>query len=122
MTVKEQLRIGVAPSQKIASVKKRRVSTPAKKNTTAAICMTKLWTNKNIKLFSGESLRNIPEAKFKTNLVYILHNADFLASKIEYDNWKNEGGSTVNKAEKTKASTGKTVNASEGLMNLVKNI
>jgi len=63
-----------------------------------------------------------PDAKFKTNLVYILHNADFLASKIEYDAWKNQGGSTENKTEKTKASTGKTVNASEGLMNLVKNI
>jgi hypothetical protein len=63
-----------------------------------------------------------PDAKFKTNLVYILHNADFLASKIEYDNWKSLGGSTENKAEKTKASTGRTVNASEGLMNLVKNI
>ena len=63
-----------------------------------------------------------PDAKFKTNLVYILHNADFLASKIEYDAWKSQGGSTENKAEKTKASTGKTVNASEGLMNLVKNI
>jgi hypothetical protein len=28
-----------------------------------------------------------PDAKFKTNIVYILHQADFMASKIEYDRW-----------------------------------
>ena len=64
----------------------------------------------------------IKNLRFKTNLVYILHNADFLASKIEYDNWKTSGGSTENKAEKTRASTGRAVNASEGLMNTVKGI
>ena len=63
-----------------------------------------------------------PDSKLRTNLVYILHQADFLASKIEYDTWKKEGGTTERKVEKTKASTGKTINASEGLMNLVKNI
>lgn len=63
-----------------------------------------------------------PDSKLRTNLVYILHQADFLASKIEYDTWKKEGGTTERKVEKTKASTGKTVNASEGLMNLVKNL
>lgn len=63
-----------------------------------------------------------PDSKLKTNLVYILHNADFLASKIEYDTWKASGETQTPKVEKTKASTGKTVNASEGLLNLVKNI
>lgn len=63
-----------------------------------------------------------PDSKFKTNLVYILHNADFLASKIEYDTWKASGETQTPKVEKTKASTGKTVNTSEGLLNLVKNI
>jgi hypothetical protein len=29
-----------------------------------------------------------PDSKFRTNLVYILHQADFLASKVEYDRWK----------------------------------
>lgn len=29
-----------------------------------------------------------PEAKLRTNLVHILHQGDFLASKIEYDNYK----------------------------------
>jgi hypothetical protein len=63
-----------------------------------------------------------PDSKFRTNIVYILHQADFLASKIEYDKWKNEGGTTQPQVQKTKSTTGKTVNASEGLMNLVKNI
>jgi len=30
-----------------------------------------------------------PDSKLRTNLPYILHQADFLASKIEYDRWKN---------------------------------
>lgn len=30
-----------------------------------------------------------PDSKLRTNLVYILHQGDFLASKIEYDRWKN---------------------------------
>jgi hypothetical protein len=63
-----------------------------------------------------------PDSKLRTNLVYILHQADFLASKIEYDAWKASGEVQQPKVEKTKASSGKTVNASEGLMNLVKNI
>lgn len=29
-----------------------------------------------------------PDSKFRTNIVYILHQGDFLASKIEYDQWK----------------------------------
>jgi hypothetical protein len=63
-----------------------------------------------------------PDSKLRTNLVYILHQADFLASKIEYDTWKATGEVQEPKVEKTKSSTGKTVNASEGLMSLVKNI
>jgi hypothetical protein len=63
-----------------------------------------------------------PSSKLRTNLVYVLHQADFLASKVEYDRWKNEGGTSTPKVEKTTSSTGKKVNSSEGLMNLVKNI
>ena len=63
-----------------------------------------------------------PDSKLRTNIVYILHQADFLASKIEYDRWKATGEVQEPKVEKTKSSTGKTVNASEGLMSLVKNI
>lgn len=63
-----------------------------------------------------------PDSKLRTNLVYILHNADFLASKIEYDTWKSSGETTIPKVEKTKSTSGRVVNASEGLMSLVKNI
>jgi hypothetical protein len=63
-----------------------------------------------------------PDSKLRTNIVYILHQADFLASKIEYDAWKASGGTSTPKEEKTTSSTGKKVNASEGLMNLVKGI
>jgi len=63
-----------------------------------------------------------PDSKLRTNLVYILHQADFLASKIEYDRWVQSGGVQQPKVEKTSTSTGKRVNSSEGLMNLVKEV
>jgi hypothetical protein len=63
-----------------------------------------------------------PDSKLRTNLVYILHQADFLASKIEYDAWKRQGGDSIPKVEKAVSTTGKTVNSSEGLANLIKNI
>jgi hypothetical protein len=63
-----------------------------------------------------------PDSKLRTNIVYILHQADFLASKIEYDRWKVQDGTSTPKVEKAVSSTGKKVNASEGLMSLVKNI
>lgn len=61
-------------------------------------------------------------SKLKTNLVHILHIADFLASKIEYELWKNSGGSSTPKVTKTKTTSGKQVKASENLTNLVKNL
>ena len=63
-----------------------------------------------------------PDSKLRTNIVYILHQAYFLASKIEYDRWKSQDGKISPSVEKTTTSTGKKVNASEGLMSLVKNI
>lgn len=63
-----------------------------------------------------------PDSKLRTNIVYILHQADFLASKIEYDAWKSQGGNTSPKVEKVSSSSGKRVNASEGLLNAVKSI
>ena len=63
-----------------------------------------------------------PESKLRTNLVYILHQADFLASKIEYDRWKKEGGTLKPQVTKTQTSTGKKVNSSEGLLDLIKQI
>ena len=59
-----------------------------------------------------------PDSKLRTNLVYILHQADFLASKIEYDRWKNAEPSTV---VKTYTSTGKKAITSVGLLDAVKN-
>lgn len=63
-----------------------------------------------------------PDSKLRTNLVYILHQADFLASKIEYDTWKQSGGVTTPKVEKTATTAGKRVNSSEGLASLIKQI
>lgn len=63
-----------------------------------------------------------PDSRMKTNIVNILHSADFMASKVEYDLWKNKGGTTEVKVQKSKASTGRPVNSSEGLSNLIKNL
>ena len=63
-----------------------------------------------------------PDSKLRTNLVYILHQADFLASKIECDTWKQSGGVTTPKVEKTVTTAGKRVNSSEGLASLIKQI
>jgi len=58
----------------------------------------------------------------KTSIVSVLHSADFLASKVEYDIWKKNGGSSIPKQTKTASSTGKRVNASQGLTNMLKNL
>jgi len=58
----------------------------------------------------------------KTSIVSVLHSADFLASKVEYDIWKKNGGNTMAKTQKTKSTTGKRVNASQGLSNMLKNL
>ena len=63
-----------------------------------------------------------PDSRMRTNIVNILHSADFMASKVEYDLWKNKGGKTEPKVQKAKASTGRPVNSSEGLSNLIKNL
>lgn len=58
----------------------------------------------------------------KTSIVSILHTADFLASKVEYDLWKQNGGDSTPKTQKTKSTTGRTVNSSPGLANMLKNL
>lgn len=65
---------------------------------------------------------NMESSRQKTSIVSVLHTADFLASKVEYDIWKRDGGSTKPKAQKTQSSTGKRVNSSEGLTNMLKNL
>ena len=61
-------------------------------------------------------------SRMKTNIVNVLHTADFLASKVEYDMWKQAGNNSAPKVEKTKSSTGKAVKTSEGLSNMLKSI
>lgn len=58
----------------------------------------------------------------KTSIISVLHTADFLASKVEYDMWKAQGGSTQPKVAKSNASTGKRVNSSPALSNILKNL
>lgn len=57
-----------------------------------------------------------PDSKLRTNLPYILHQADFLASKYEYDRWKNNQPAPAQTPVKGKSSTGKPTVSSPGLM------
>ena len=65
---------------------------------------------------------NVESSRQKTSIISVLHSADFLASKVEYDMWKRNSGSTEPKVVKSAASTGKRVNSSEGLTNMLKNL
>ena len=65
---------------------------------------------------------HMESSRQKTSIVSVLHSADFLASKVEYDIWKKNGGSSIPKQTKTASSTGKRVNASQGLSNMLKNL
>jgi hypothetical protein len=65
---------------------------------------------------------NVESSRQKTSIVSILHSADFLASKVEYDMWKRNNGSSEPKVVKTATSTGKRVNSSEGLNSILKNL
>lgn len=65
---------------------------------------------------------NVESSRQKTSIISILHTADFLASKVEYDIWKSNGGNSTPKVKKTETSTGKQIKSSEGLTNLLKNI
>ena len=65
---------------------------------------------------------NVESSRQKTSIISVLHTADFLASKVEYDIWKRNGGSTTTKVKKTNTSTGKRVNSSPALKNMLKNL
>ena len=65
---------------------------------------------------------NVESSRQKTSIISVLHIADFLASKVEYDMWKRNGGNSKPKTQKTKSSTGKKVNSSQGLSNMLKNL
>ena len=69
-------------------------------------------------------ISSMPESKLRHNIVYILHQADFLASKVEYDNWKKTQVSAP-KSQETKTVRQKaqqSVKGSEGLSNLIQNL
>ena len=65
---------------------------------------------------------HVESSRQKTSIISVLHAADFLASKVEYDMWKESGGTSIPKTQKTKSSTGKRINSSEGLTNMLKNL
>ena len=65
---------------------------------------------------------NVESSRQKTSIVSVLHAADFLASKVEYDMWKGSGGNSTPKTNKTKSTTGRTVNSSESLAKTLKNL
>ena len=65
---------------------------------------------------------HVESSRQKTSIISVLHTADFLASKVEYDMWKANGGTSKPQRPKTTASTGKAVKSSEGLSNILKNL
>ena len=65
---------------------------------------------------------NVESSRQKTAIVSVLHSADYLASKVEYDLWKGNGGNSKPKVNKTQSSTGKKVNSSQGLTNMLKKL
>src|SRR5210317_1621030 len=65
---------------------------------------------------------NVESSRQKTSIISVLHSADFLASKVEYDIWKANGGTTKPTSQKSTSSMGKPIKTSEGLNNLLKNL
>jgi hypothetical protein len=63
-----------------------------------------------------------PDSKLRSNIVHILHQADFMASKVEYDRWKKTQPAPTQKPVKGKTATGKTTVSSPGLAAVLKNI
>ena len=65
---------------------------------------------------------NMPTSRMKTNIVYVLHSADFLASKVEFDMWRRDGGSLIPKETKPRYNQKKTFKSSKGLDNMLKKL
>src|SRR5210317_2614614 len=63
---------------------------------------------------------HVESSRQKTSIISVLHSADFLASKVEYDIWKANGGTTKPTSQKSTSSMGKPIKTSEGLNNLLK--
>ena len=69
-------------------------------------------------------ITHMPEAKLRHNIVHILHQADFLASKVEYDNWKkiSDPSPKVKENKTIRQKATQSLTSSEGLSNLIKNL
>jgi len=63
-----------------------------------------------------------PDSKFRTNIVNILHQADYLASKVEYDQWFSSKSENVEQVTKKTAKGPKKVKGSKDLTNLIKSL
>ena len=68
-------------------------------------------------------ISSMPESKLRHNIVHILHQADFLASKVEYDTWKNSQPAAKKPVETktTKQKAQQSIKGTEGLSNLIQN-
>ena len=58
-----------------------------------------------------------PDSRLRSNIVHILHQADFLASKIEYDTWKSskKTATSVTKELKPVLSVDKNIKLGAGV-------
>ena len=63
-----------------------------------------------------------PDSKFRTNIVYILHQADMMAAKVEYNLWQKTGAAPKTQVKKALKVPSGLVNSPEGLTNLIKNL
>jgi len=63
-----------------------------------------------------------PESKFRTNIVNILHQADYLASKVEYDHWYRSKQDEPEVVKKKTSKGTKTLKGSKDLTNIIKNL
>ena len=52
---------------------------------------------------------NVESSRQKSSLISVLHSADYLASKVEYDIWKSNGGTSKPQRPKSTSSTGRSV-------------
>lgn len=59
-----------------------------------------------------------PDSKLRTNIVSILHQADFMASRLEYETWKKESKGVKASSKKPK----QVAPSSSNLLNLVKSL
>lgn len=68
-------------------------------------------------------ISNTPDSRFKSNLPYILHTADFLATKVEIDRWEASPESKKTSEKPKKSHKGmSSLKGSQGMTNMLKSI